>query len=394
VNQSFFIDVSCRQNNCWGERVCGDVYLARYFKEEGRNIIVLSDGMGHGVKANMLGTLTATMAINFTREHKETPRIAETILKTLPVDSEKNSSFATFSIVDIEPDALTTIIEYENPQCMVLRETEIYNPEWTCLLLNTDRKVGREIMTCSFQAQIEDRIILFSDGVVQAGMGSTYSPLGWGLENVQQFILEIVKADKDINSSDLAFRVISEAYKKDGFQCKDDTSCVVIYFRKPRKLLVCTGPPSLPEKDKEMAQKVKDFEGKKIICGGITGEIISRELNLSIDETPLNYDPELPPMNRMENIDLLTEGIITLNKVNNILNSYNSSYEFSKSPADQIVELLLSSDDIYFLIGTSINEAHQDPNLPVELEIRRTVVRRIIRTLEEKFLKKVKYEFI
>jgi hypothetical protein len=394
VNQRFYLDVSCRQIPCYGERVCGDVYLAHNIVAEDRNIIVLSDGLGHGVKANMLGILTTTMALNFTHEHKETNRIAETILRTLPVDSEKQISFATFSIVDIETDGQVNIIEYENPQCLVVRGTQVFYPEWACLLLDLDRKVGKELKTCTFQAQLGDRIVLFTDGVMQAGMGNPLNPMGWGLEQAHKFVVDLITQQPDINSSDLAFKVVSEANKKDGFVAKDDTSCVVIYFREPRRLLLCTGPPSSQAKDAEMAQKVREFPGKKIICGGITGTIIARELNLSIDENAIVTDPELPPMNRMEGVDLLTEGILTLNKVHRILENYNSNYTFSQGPADQIVELLLESDDIYFLVGTAFNTAHQEASLPVELEIRRTVVRRIMRTLEEKFLKKVSVEFL
>ncbi|HOK97536.1 MAG TPA: SpoIIE family protein phosphatase [Bacteroidales bacterium] len=394
MNRRFYLDVSCRQNPCHGERVCGDVYLAHNFVAEDRNIIVLSDGLGHGVKANMLGILTTTMALNFTHEHKETNRIAETILRTLPVDSEKQISFATFSIVDIETDGQVNIIEYENPQCLVLRGTEVFSPEWTCLLLDIDRKIGKELKTCSFQAQLNDRIVLFTDGVIQAGMGSRSAPMGWGLEQVHQFVADQVRKNPSIDSSELAYKVVSEAIKKDGFEAKDDTSCVVIYFRHPRQLLICTGPPSSVEKDADMAQKVKNFPGRKIICGGITGTIIARELNLTIDENAIVSDPELPPMNKMEGVDLLTEGIITLNKVHKILENYNSNYPLTQGPADQIVQLLLESDDIHFLVGTAINTAHQDVSLPVELEIRRTVVRRIMRTLEEKFLKHVSVEFM
>ena len=105
-------------------------------------------------------------------------------------------------------------------------------------------------------------------------------------------------------------------------------------------------------------------------------------------------DPELPPESFIEGIDLVTEGILTLQKVNEILKSYNNSVRLGKGPADKIVKLIMESDEIHFIIGTRINIAHQDPNLPVDLEIRRTVVKRIARLLEEKWLKKVSFEYI
>lgn len=394
MNPGFHIDVNCQQNYCGNERVCGDVFMTKKVHEEGRTILVLSDGMGHGVKANMLGILTATMSLNFTREHKEIDRIAKIILSTLPVDKEKGTSFATFTIVDIEADGKVTILEYENPQCLILRGTDKIEPEWACVLLNTKRKVGKEIHTCTFYAQKNDRIVFFSDGVTQSGMGSSVHPLGWGIEDTHSYIINQVKKEPEIPANKLAFKVITEAYKNDGYTSKDDTSCAVIYFREPRKLLVCTGPPLEPERDKQLAKFFNEFNGKKIVCGGTTGDILSRELGLTIVEGKEQEDPELPPLSFIPGVDIYTEGILTLSKVNKILRNYNNNYKLEKGPADQIVRLLLDSDEITFLVGTKINESHQDPNLPIELEIRRTVVRRIEKLLEEKFLKDVSVKFL
>jgi hypothetical protein len=394
MTPDFHIEVNCQQNLHENERVCGDVFLTKKVHEEGRVIIVLSDGMGHGVKANILGTLTATMAINFTREHKEINKIAEIIMNTLPVDLVKKTSFATFSIIDIEADGKVTILEFENPQCLIVRGNERINTEWTTLQMGGKRKIGREIKSFSFCAQKEDRIILFSDGVSQSGMGSLQFPAGWGTENAYNYMIQQITKMGDISASKLAYKVIAEAYKNDGFACKDDTSCAVIYFREPRKLLICTGPPFEEEKDKDLARMLNEFNGRKIICGGTTGDIIARELKLAVADGQEQEDPELPPLSFMQDIDLYTEGILTLSKVHKILRAYNNSYKLEKGPADQIVRMILDSDDISFLVGTRINEAHQDPNIPVELEIRRTIVRRIEKLLEEKFLKNVVVKFI
>lgn len=394
MNPGFHIEVNCQQNYFEGERVCGDVFLTHKVKEEGRIIIVLSDGMGHGIKANILGILTASMAVNFTKEHKEINHIAEIILNTLPIDSEKKTSFSTFSIVDIEANGKVTVLEYENPPCLILRGSENVEPEWTCLILNTKRQVGKEIKSFTFYAQKNDRIILFTDGVSQSGMGSSAFPNGWEIENIHKYSKLQVTKNTEISASKLAYKIISEAYKNDGFSCKDDTSCAVIYFREPRKLLLCTGPPLLEERDKDLAKQVVTFQGKKIVCGGTTGDILKRELNLTVIDGQEQEDPELPPVSIMEGIDLYTEGILTLSKVNNILRKYNNNYLLEKGPADQIVRMLLESDEISLIVGTKINESHHDPGLPVELEIRRTVVRRIEKLLEEKFLKSVNIKFL
>jgi hypothetical protein len=139
---------------------------------------------------------------------------------------------------------------------------------------------------------------------------------------------------------------------------------------------------------------VYKYNGKKIICGATTAEIVARELGLEIRDSMEFLDPELPPISFIDGINLVTEGILTLGKVAELLRNYDSNFVAGRGPADQIVELILKSDEIHLIIGTRINIAHQDPTLPIELEIRRTLVKRIARLLEEKFLKEVSVEFI
>ena len=225
-------------------------------------------------------------------------------------------------------------------------------------------------------------------------MGSRKYPFGWGWDNVKEYIIRSIEQNPDISAQKLASRIINAAFKNDDYNAKDDTSCAVLYFREPRKLLLCSGPPFENGNDGKLAAIVNEFQGRKILSGGTTGDIVARELNLPITETFEFHDPELPPQSFMEGIDLVTEGILTLSKVSKILNGYNHNTVLGKGPADQIVRLLLESDEIRIVIGTRINIAHQDPNLPVELEIRRTVLKRIGRKLEEKFLKEVIISYI
>jgi hypothetical protein len=394
VNRDFFIEVNSQQRNHDGERICGDVFLYRYIKEEDRVIAVLSDGMGHGVKANILATLTATMALNFTREHKEVDRIAEIIMNTLPVCSERKISYSTFTIVDIESSGKTNILEYDNPTTIILRGTDIFDPSWKTVTLDKGKNSGKVLKTCTFTPSKEDRIIFCSDGVAQSGMGSEAYPFGWGRDEIANYASALVKSEASMSAITLSGKIVTMAHKNDAYKAKDDISCATIYFREPRKLLICTGPPYEKEKDRELALKVKDYNGKVILSGGTTADIVARELNKTIIDELIFEDPELPPESFIEGIDLVTEGILTLQKVNEILKRYNNSVKLGKGPADKIVKLIMESDEIHFIIGTRINIAHQDPNLPVDLEIRRTVVKRIARLLEEKWLKKVSFEYI
>jgi len=394
VDKGFFIEVNSQQRNCDGEKICGDVFLYRYIREEDRVVAVLSDGMGHGVKANILATLTSTMALNFTREHKEVDRIAEIIMNTLPVCSERKISYSTFTIIDIESSGRATILEYDNPPTIILRGNREFDPAWKKVILEKGKHAGKILKTCSFVPEKEDRIIFCSDGVSQSGMGSDELPFGWERENIASYASKLVTGEKSISASVLAGKIVTMAHKNDDYRAKDDISCAIIYFREPRKLLLSTGPPYEKEKDPELASKVKGFEGKVILCGGTTADIIARELNRKIVDELIFEDPELPPESFLEGIDLVTEGILTLQKVNEILKTFNNSVRLGKGPADKIVKLLMESDEIHFIIGTRINIAHQDPNLPVELEIRRTVVKRIARLLEEKWLKSITFEYI
>ncbi len=394
MNELFYIEVGSQQKSHSGERICGDVFVSQKVKEEGRTVGVLSDGMGHGVKANLLASLTATMALNFTKEHKDAHKIAEIIMNTLPVCSERKISYSTFTIIDIEQSGQTTIINYDNPESIVLRDNDFFEPEWQLITLESGEHEGKEIKACTFKARKEDRIIMLSDGITQSGLGKGKYLLGWGLENVRSLVKKSVEDNPEISADRLASTVVNKAHSNDGYQAKDDISSVVIYFREPRRLLLCSGPPFEKEKDRELANVVKDFSGKKILCGGTTADIVSRELDIPIEDTLEFDDPDLPPVSQMEGIDLVTEGILTLSKVSGILEKHSDRTDLGKGPADRIVKMILDSDEINIWVGTAINVAHQDPNLPVELEIRRTVMKKIARILEEKFLKEVRLQFI
>ena len=393
---NYHVETSSCQRNHNGEFICGDAFLSKRLKEEHRTIAVLADGMGHGVKANVLATLTSTMAINFAQEHKDAKTIAEIIMQTLPICSERKTSYATFTIVDVN-DEQVNILEYDNPLCLVMRGGNIFEPQWQCLLLEGVDTQGRsrEIMTCSFVPMKEDRIIFISDGVTQSGMGNDDMLLGWGREAYVEFVRDTIRNERYISASKLAQRVVNKAYSNDRFCSKDDTSCGVIYFRTPRKLMIATGPPFDKSKDLEYVEKVKNFEGYKIVSGATTAEIFAKHLGVEIKDDYENIDPSLPPMSTMEGVDLVTEGVLTLNKVISILANNNAAtITFGKGPADRIAERLMDSDEINIVVGTKINQAHHDPSLSVEIEIRKSIVKRLVSLLESKYMKDVNVEYL
>jgi hypothetical protein len=393
MNDRYYIEVSCQQKNHHEARVCGDVFLSKRIKEEGRIIAVLSDGIGHGIKANLLATLASTLALKLTEEHRSVEELAGIIMNTLPVDNVKKTNYSTFTIVDIDAEGEVKILEYENPKTLVMHGSRFFEPSWNCIVLDKDKSAIREVLTTSFTVQKEDRIIFCSDGIVQSGLGSDRYVMGWGIENLGELLAETVRDEPDISATRLAAKVIDKANLNDGFLLKDDASCAVIYFREPRKLMICTGPPLDEKRDQEYARILADFEGKKIICGATTADLISREWKKPITDTNEFTDPELPPISHMEGVEFITEGILTLSKINEVLKKYNQDYKLGKGAADEVVKRILESDEIHFITGTRVNEANQDPTLPIDLELRRTIVHRIVRVLDEKFLKETTMRF-
>lgn len=393
---TYYIEVANKQRFYEGQYICGDVFLNKRLKTQNRILSVLSDGMGHGVKANILANLTAHMSINFAEEHRDAGTIANIIMDTLPICSERHTSYATFTIIDIN-QGVATILEYDNPTCLIVRGANIYEPKWEKIHLDNVDSQGRSrtIHTCSFTPIIEDRIVYISDGVTQSGMGSDKWPFGWQRENYVKFVQQSIVNDRYIPAGKLAQRVVDKAHSNDNYNSKDDTSCGVIYFREARELIIATGPPIRTEQDKIYVQKVKDFHGKRIICGATTAEIFARELNTSIEDDYTELDPDLPPSSHMQGVDLVTEGVLTLNKVESMLNTMSlTDMQLKNGPADKIVSMLMNNDKIHFLVGTKINQNHHDANMPVEIEIRRTLINRIANLLEKKYLKEVSVEYL
>ncbi|NJK87756.1 MAG: hypothetical protein HC906_19065 [Bacteroidales bacterium] len=255
------------------------------------------------------------MALKFTKEHKEPEKTAEIIMKTLPECSERKMNYSTFTIIDIEFEGKTTILEYDNPECIIIRDRKVLETEPKILTFNNKNSSNKNLRITSFYPKKGDRIIFSSDGIPQSGLGTPMFPFGWGNENVSRFAIDVIKQYPQISARQLSGRILNMAYRHDGFQSKDDTSCGIVYYREPRTLSYCTGPPFEYENDPTMAKTVKEFTGKKIIMGATTGDIIARELNLQITNGFKFDDPELPPISVIDGIDLYTEGILTLNKV-------------------------------------------------------------------------------
>lgn len=395
--KKFFIEVGSYQQNKYGNIVCGDSIMLHKSVKENRTIAVMSDGLGSGVKANVLSTMTASMALNFRVRREPIIRTVKTIMDTLPVDSVRNISYSTFTIVDIDSDGKAMIVEYDNPPLILIRDNKVTNLVTQDTIIKSKisetSSEDRIIKMSDLELQKEDRLIFFSDGVTQSGIGNMNMPFGWG-DDVNDFILDILKENPFISARELSRRIVKQSELNDILKPKDDTSCVVFYVRQPRKLLICTGPPFTEEKDKYLGEIVKNYQGKKIVCGGTTSKIVARELNREITVDINNVISELPPSSQMDGVDLITEGIITLGSLGELLEKGIPKNLIGKGPDWDMFRMILDADIIDIVAGTKINIAHQDPSLPVELEIRRNVVKRLAALLESKYMKDVKLQFI
>jgi len=383
-----FIEIDYCQRAKHGQLISGDVFLSEKVKEEGRIVSVLSDGLGSGVKASVLATMTATMALKFAASPIDIRSSAEIIMDTLPICSVRKISYSTFTVVDIAGSGETRIIEHGNPPFLLIRpdgDTSVSKSE-----IRPERWHDRVISYSSFDVQREDRIIFFSDGISQAGMGEFRTPFGWGSQEVENYVREEIRDHPHISARELSRQLVARAERIDGLSAKDDITCGVVYFRSPRQLLVMTGAPFSRAHDNELARMAEKTPGRKVICGGTTANIISRQLNRPIHiDMRQARESRVPPSAKMEGFDLVTEGILTLGEVLRLLEEDIAPEELKSNAAVRLTGMLLDSDIVKFAVGTRINEAHQDPNIPVELELRRNLVKRIAHALETKHLKRV-----
>lgn len=389
-----FMEVDHYQERKQGQAACGDVFLSEKIAEDHRVISVLADGLGSGIKANVLANLTSTMAIRYMESDMDVRKAARTIMATLPVCRERQIAYSTFTIVEMDPWGATRVLEYDNPPSILMRGPDPVAIVPEILPLPDTEGREAELRHARFEVRPGDRIIFFSDGVTQAGVGSEGTPLGWGQAAVTAYLSKVIRERPRISARQLARTLVLRAKSIDGGKAKDDISCAVMYYREPREVLILTGAPVSRDRDPEMAEIAQAFTGRKVICGGTTSAILGRELGRTLSMDLRNLDPDVPPISRMDGFDLVTEGAITLARMVRLLEDEESPDLLKPNAATQLAGILLDSDIIHIVAGTKINEALQDPSLPEDLDIRRNILRGLKKVLTEKFLKEVRIRFI
>lgn len=380
-----FIDIDTCNRRKNGMQCSGDIFLSRR-SPDGRNVYaVLADGLGSGLQANVAASLTATMALEYIMAEVDIRRAAEMIMDALPLCPERHISYSTFTILHAREDGTVKLIEYGNPAALHIRDCRVLDIPRQMFSLPRWKK--REMAYSTFKARLDDRIICCSDGVTQAGLGSSGFPFGWGPENFAKWLGATLADEPEIPCAGLAPKIVEEALGYDFSLAGDDISAAVVHYRKTRTLQVLTGPPFDRSRDAEFISRINNPDATSVICGGTTAEIAARELKREITMNLDNTDPHIPATSKMGGVALITEGCITLSHVADLIQ--NGTNTIRTNGATQLRDHFLHHDRIVFLLGTGVNLAHHDPKLPVELEIRRTIIRRLKTVLEEHAFKEV-----
>lgn len=386
-----YVDTAYKCLTKYREELCGD--NVEIVRDENRVIVVLSDGLGSGVKANILSTLTAKIISTMLREGSTIEDTVDTIGHTLPICKVRKVAYSTFIILEIDYEGNAYLVEFDSPGCIFVRNSKPVDIDYK------QRKVaGKKIREAHFSVEPNDVLMLMSDGVIYAGIGSVMS-LGWGWSHVCDFVAG--RTAEDISSARLANMlsdVCDQLYMK---RPGDDTTVAAVRIVPRKELSLYSGPP-VDEKDDERV--VKDFmkpKGKKIVCGGSSATIVSRVLERPLSPSLEYIDPEIPPTAEIPGIDLVTEGVITLKRTVDIIKDY------MKDPADSeilakldkkngasIMAKLLIEECTHFnmFVGQKINPAHQNPDLPVDLSIKLMIMDELY-TLMKKAGKIVKRQF-
>lgn len=382
----YFIEVGHNSLNKTGEELCGD--KVEVFQSGSRTIIVLADGLGSGVKANILATLTSKIAITMLKKGADLEEVIETIAHTLPVCKVRKIAYSTLTIIEINDNLHCRIVESENPPYFFLRQGKIYYPP-----KEEVKVLDKTIQITDVTLTEDDIIYICSDGAIHAGVGKMLN-FGWEWKHVARYI----ERKNDINALLLSRRLLDACDELYEGEPGDDTTVVAVKVRRPIHVLLLTGPPLNPEHDQSLVKKFMKAKGQKIVCGGTAANIVSRELGVGI-ETTLDYeDLSIPPTAKIEGIDLVTEGVLTLRRTIELIRQYNDRTlnvsDLGKDGASQLFNrLIVEGTHIDLWFGKAMNNAHQNPGFPVELSIKMNIVNELEKELE-KMGKKTRIRYV
>ena len=380
---SVSIDVAWKSLNKDQEELCGD--QVEVLKTDDSDIVILADGMGSGVKANILATLTSKILGTMLHEGAALEDCVETVARTLPVCKVRKTAYATFSILQIFHSGEACLVEFDNPSCVFIRDGKIINYPYEIREIG-----GKKIHEYRFTVKKNDCFVLMSDGVIYAGAGAILDLQGWTWEAMSKYTLKCTK--QTLSASRLAVMLsdaCSELYEgKPG----DDTTVAVARVIERRIVNIFTGPPAKKEYDERLMHDFMNTEGKKVVAGGTSANIAARVLGKEIVTKVDTRNPDVPPMAVIDGIDLVTEGVLTLGRSLKLLKKYvrdEFDAEFfdeldADNGASRLAKLLIEEcTELNLFVGTAVNAAHKETELNFDLSMRQNLVEQLIRTAEE-----------
>lgn len=373
---SVSVDICWKSFNKNHEELCGD--KVEVLKTEDSSIIILADGMGSGVKANILATLTSKILGTMFREGAEIDACVETIARTLPICKEREVAYATFSILQIFRDGEAYLVEYDNPKCVFIRNKEIINYPYQERVIE-----GKKIREYRFHVELNDCFVLMSDGAIWAGEEETMN-YNWEWDDMAAYTLKCT--NETLSAARLAAMLSQVCYDLYGQKPGDDTTVAVTRVIRRQVVNIFTGPPSRKEDDERVVHDFMKQEGKKVICGGTSANVASRVLKREIVTLVKHADPKIPPMATMEGLDLVTEGVLTIGSALDLLHRYeNDDFDEAffdaldaENGAAKLARLLIEEcTDLNLFVGRALNPAHQNSNLPFDLSVRMNLVEQL-----------------
>ncbi len=374
-----------------GEQLCGD-RVEVIGDSEHDLTLVLADGLGSGVKANILSTLTSKILCTMMANGLSVEECVDTIVKTLPVCAVRKVAYSTFTIIQIRDNAEAVLIQFDNPNVILLRDGKNYDYPITSRVIE-----GKTILESRIPLQLHDVFIAMSDGAIYAGVGKSMN-FGWQRENIINYAQRVY--DDDLSAKMMSSLIVDECNRLYENEPGDDCTVAAVRVRQRAPVSLLIGPPADPRDVPQMMALFFSKEGKKIVCGGTTSQIAAEYLHRPV-ETTLDYgtDPDIPPIARIEGVDLVTEGVITLSRVvqyaKQFLNNEDLAnlWSLQTDGASLIAQMLLEyATDVNFFVGKAINPAHQNPDLPITFGIKIQLVQELAGYLEQ-MGKQVKLSF-
>ncbi|MDR1901793.1 MAG: serine/threonine-protein phosphatase [Treponema sp.] len=378
---NFCTDAGFVSLNKKGEQICGD--HVEIIPGDNLTIAVLADGLGSGVKANILSTLTAKIISTMMANSLTIEDCVSAIAATLPICKVRQIAYSTFTIICIKNNLDAEIIQYDNPQVILLRDGKNYQYSNTSEIME-----NKIIYKSRLKLHEDDTFIAISDGVVHAGIGNVLN-FGWQRDNIVRFMEDVY--EKDLTAKTLCSILLNKCYSLYGGEPGDDTTVCTLKIRQRQPVNLLIGPPSDPQDVKKMMVLFFSKEGKHIVCGGTTSDLAARHLGKTlITGFPRYVDAQIPPTAAIEGVDLVTEGVITINRVleyarDYVLNNENyAHWNYGKDGASQIARLLFKeATDINFYVGKAINPAHQNPDLPIGFSIKMRLIDELASCLKQ-----------